>query len=116
MHFDALTLACVTAELQQTVVGGRVQQVLMPDSVSIGFEIYANQQRHYLAAITEARKSRVQLAGQSCAAASNNQRRYCCCCVNMCGARCLPGLSSRSQQNGFSFYILIILSMAQPNS
>lgn len=64
MHFDALTLACITAELQQTLTGGRVQQVLMPDAASIGFEIYANQHRHYLAAITEARKSRVQLSTQ----------------------------------------------------
>lgn len=64
MHFDALTLACVTAELQKTVAGGRVQQVLMPDAASIGFEIYANHQRYYLTAITEARKSRVQLSAQ----------------------------------------------------
>jgi len=64
MHFDALTLACITAELQQALASGRVQQVLMPDAASIGFEIYANQHRHYLAAITETRKSRVQLSTQ----------------------------------------------------
>jgi predicted ribosome quality control (RQC) complex YloA/Tae2 family protein len=64
MHFDALALACITAELQQTLANGRVQQVLMPDAVSIGFEIYANQHRHYLAAVTDARKSRVQLSTQ----------------------------------------------------
>lgn len=64
MHFDALTLACITAELQPTVVGGRVQQVIAPDGNSIGFEIYANHQRHYLVAVTEARQSRVQLASQ----------------------------------------------------
>ncbi|MEZ4729109.1 MAG: NFACT RNA binding domain-containing protein [Caldilineaceae bacterium] len=64
MHFDALTLACITAECQQTVVGGRVQQVIAPDANSIGFEIYANHQRHYLVAVTEAKQSRVQLVSQ----------------------------------------------------
>ncbi|MBX3011536.1 MAG: NFACT family protein [Caldilineaceae bacterium] len=64
MHFDALTLACVTAELQETVNGGRIQQVIVPDDHSMGFEIYANHQRHYLVAVTEARQSRVQLVSQ----------------------------------------------------
>lgn len=64
MHFDALTLACITAECQQTVVDGRVQQVIAPDANSIGFEIYANHQRHYLVAVTEAKQSRVQLVSQ----------------------------------------------------
>lgn len=64
MHFDALTLAAITAELQQTLTGGRVQQIIAPDSTSIGFEIYANHQRHYLVAVTDAKKSRVQLVGQ----------------------------------------------------
>lgn len=48
MHFDALTLACMTAELQATIADGRVQQVLMVDENSVGLEIYANQARHYL--------------------------------------------------------------------
>lgn len=64
MHFDALTLACITAEFQASLVGGRVQQVLMPDAASIGFEIYANHQRHYLVAVTDAKKSRVQVVTQ----------------------------------------------------
>jgi len=64
MHFDALTLACITAEFQESLVEGRVQQVLMPDAASIGFEIYANHQRHYLVAVTEAKRSRVQIVTQ----------------------------------------------------
>ena len=64
MHFDALTLACITAEFQQNLTNGRVQQVLMPDGASIGFEIYANHQRHYLVAVTDAKRSRVQLVTQ----------------------------------------------------
>lgn len=50
MHFDALTLACVAHELQQSLVGGRVQQVLLPDTHSVGLEIYAQRARHYLLA------------------------------------------------------------------
>ncbi len=64
MHFDALTLAAITAELQQRLVGGRVQQVIVPDATSIGFEIYANHQRHNLVAVTDAKQSRVQLVSQ----------------------------------------------------
>jgi predicted ribosome quality control (RQC) complex YloA/Tae2 family protein len=48
MHFDALTLACVVAELTATVAGGRVQQVLLVDEHSLGLEIYAQRQRRYL--------------------------------------------------------------------
>src|ERR1700712_847869 len=64
MHFDALTLACVTAELQHSLVGGRVQQVLRPDETSIGLEIYAQHQRHYLLLTVDAQKSRVHLVNQ----------------------------------------------------
>jgi predicted ribosome quality control (RQC) complex YloA/Tae2 family protein len=48
MHFDALTLAGMAYELQQTLTGGRVQQVLMPDPQSIGLEVYAGRQRQQL--------------------------------------------------------------------
>jgi len=64
MHFDALTLAAITAELQQTLDNGRVQQIIMPDASSIGFEIYAHHQRHNLVAVTDAKQSRVQLVSQ----------------------------------------------------
>ena len=61
MHFDALTLACVADELKATILGGRVQQVLLPDDHSIGLEVYAKPQRHYLLATTAPAASRVQL-------------------------------------------------------
>ncbi len=48
MHFDALTLACVTAELSHALAGGRVQQVLMVDADTIGMEVYRDRQRRYL--------------------------------------------------------------------
>ncbi|CAN5393659.1 NFACT RNA binding domain-containing protein [soil metagenome] len=64
MHFDALTLACVTDELKRTLVGGRVQQILRLDETSIGLEIYARHQRHYLLLAVDAQKSRVHLVTQ----------------------------------------------------
>ncbi len=35
MHFDALTLTAVAAELNTTIRGGRVQQILRPDAHSL---------------------------------------------------------------------------------
>jgi predicted ribosome quality control (RQC) complex YloA/Tae2 family protein len=64
MHFDALTLACVTDELQQSVAGGRVQQVLAPDTQSIGLELYAQRQRHYLLLAASGQASHVYLCQQ----------------------------------------------------
>lgn len=48
MHYDALTLACMAHELRRNLVGGRVQQVVLPDADSIGMEIYAQRVRHNL--------------------------------------------------------------------
>ena len=64
MHFDALTLAAVRAELQVTLRDGRVQQVLAPDEQSIGLEIYAGQQRHYLLLSGDPQNARIHLAQQ----------------------------------------------------
>lgn len=61
MHFDALTAAAVAAELQRTVEGGRVQQVIAPDENSIGIEVYAQQQRTYLLLSADPKASRVHL-------------------------------------------------------
>ena len=48
MHFDAMTLACLTHEFSETLRPGRVQQILQVDDQSLGFEIYAQRARHYL--------------------------------------------------------------------
>ncbi|MBK8048677.1 MAG: NFACT family protein [Anaerolineales bacterium] len=48
MHFDALCTACMAQELQRMLCPGRVQQVVMPDAQSLGFEIYANGARRQL--------------------------------------------------------------------
>jgi len=64
MHFDALTLAAVATELNRTILGGRVQQILLPDSHSVGIEIYANRQRHYLLLSAHPQASRVHISEQ----------------------------------------------------
>jgi predicted ribosome quality control (RQC) complex YloA/Tae2 family protein len=64
MFFDALTMACVADELRSTLAGGRVQQVLLPDSLSVGLEIYAQRQRHYLLASAHAQFGRLLLASE----------------------------------------------------
>jgi predicted ribosome quality control (RQC) complex YloA/Tae2 family protein len=64
MFFDALTLACLTDELRSAILGGRVQQVLLPGKLSVGFEIYAHRQRHYLLASAHAELGRLLLTSQ----------------------------------------------------
>jgi predicted ribosome quality control (RQC) complex YloA/Tae2 family protein len=64
MHFDALTLACIAQELQETIVGGRVQQVMLVDDFSVGLEIYADRQRHYLLISAQPTESRILLSSR----------------------------------------------------
>jgi len=54
-------MACIAAELRERVAGGRVQQALLPDSLSIGLEIYAGQRRRYLLASAHSEAGRVTL-------------------------------------------------------
>ncbi|HID87606.1 MAG TPA: hypothetical protein EYP55_09570, partial [Anaerolineae bacterium] len=61
MYFDALTMAAVAHELRETILGGRVQKVLQPDDLSIGLEVYAGRQRHYLLASAHPQHCRVHL-------------------------------------------------------
>jgi len=48
MHFDALTLACIAAELKRDLCPGRIQQVLLVDAHAIGIEVYTPGVRHQL--------------------------------------------------------------------
>jgi len=61
MHFDTITMASIRAELTQTIAGGRVQQIVLPDEWSVGMEIFANQQRHNLLLSAHAQTGRVHL-------------------------------------------------------
>ncbi|MGC9332507.1 MAG: NFACT family protein, partial [Anaerolineae bacterium] len=62
MYFDALTMACVADELRTTILGGRVQQVLLLDNLSVGMEIYAQHHRHYVLGSAHADLGRLILA------------------------------------------------------
>lgn len=64
MYFDALCMACMADELRQQILGGRIQQVLIPDKLSVGLEIYAQHERHYLVASAHAELGRVLLASE----------------------------------------------------
>lgn len=48
MHFDALTLACIVTELNHSLCPGRIQQVLLVDESTLGFEVYTPGMRHQL--------------------------------------------------------------------
>ena len=48
MAFDVFTIAALVDELTETLVGGRVQNIIDVDALGIGLEIYAAGQRHYL--------------------------------------------------------------------
>jgi predicted ribosome quality control (RQC) complex YloA/Tae2 family protein len=64
MYFDALTMACVADELRDAILGGRVQRILLPDNRSVGLEIYARRQRHYLLASAHAEMGRLHLVSE----------------------------------------------------
>ncbi len=57
--FDSLTVAALVDELSLRLLGGHIQKVLQLDADSIGFEIYAEHQRHYLVASAASRNPRL---------------------------------------------------------
>lgn len=61
MYFDALTLAAVADELRETVLGGRIQRVVLTGPLSIGLEIYARGRRRQLLASAHPQLARVHL-------------------------------------------------------
>ncbi len=61
MYFDALTLAAVADELHATILGGRVQRVLLTGPLGIGLEVYAQHQRYQLLASAHPQWARVHL-------------------------------------------------------
>lgn len=62
MYFDALTLTAVTEELQETLLGGRIQRVLLPTQLSVALEIYVAGQRRHLLLSAHPQFTRVQLS------------------------------------------------------
>ncbi len=61
MYVDAVTTAAVASALNETIIDGRVQAVIAVDDQSVGLEIYARQQRHYLLLSIHPKEARCQL-------------------------------------------------------
>ena len=61
-YFDAITLAAVIDELRATILGGRIQHVLLPNQLSVALEIYANHQRYHLLLSAHPRFARMHLS------------------------------------------------------
>ncbi len=62
--FDALTTAAVADELHDVLIGGRVQDLVQPNRHSVGLEVYAHHQRHYLLLSMEPQAARVHLVDE----------------------------------------------------
>src|SRR6266540_6278232 len=62
MYFDALTLAAVADELEDTILGGRIQRVLLPTPLSVALEIYAHDRRSHLLLSAHPQFTRVHLS------------------------------------------------------
>jgi predicted ribosome quality control (RQC) complex YloA/Tae2 family protein len=62
MYFDALTLAAVADELEDTILGGRIQRVLLTSPLSVALEIYARGRRSHLLLSAHPQFTRVHLS------------------------------------------------------
>ena len=60
--FDALMMAAVAAELNATILQGRVQRVVQSGPLVIGLEIYAQHHRYHLLASAHPQHARVHLS------------------------------------------------------
>ncbi|HEX3051243.1 MAG TPA: NFACT family protein [Aggregatilineaceae bacterium] len=64
MYFDAVTIMALVDELSERLVGGRIQDTLEVDDETIGMEVYAEHERHYLLLSAHQQYARVHLAGE----------------------------------------------------
>lgn len=62
--FDTVTLVAVTAELNDKILRGRVQDIVQLDAFSFGLEIYAHHARHYLYVTAHPTDARIHLVAQ----------------------------------------------------
>lgn len=61
MPLDTWTVAALADEIENTLLGGRVQQIVQIDAGSLGFEIYNAGQRRYLLASANRQAPRLHL-------------------------------------------------------
>ena len=64
MYLDAYTLSALADEFLDTLVGGRIQDVLDVNETGVGLEIYADRKRHYLYLSAEPNAPRVQVVAE----------------------------------------------------
>ena len=60
--YDVLTVAAIADELNATIGNGRIQRIGLLDTRTVGAEIYARGQRHYLIASADDGSPRLRLA------------------------------------------------------
>jgi predicted ribosome quality control (RQC) complex YloA/Tae2 family protein len=61
MYLDVFTLSALVDEFMDTLVGGRIQDVLDVDQTGIGMEVYADRHRRYLYLSANAQMPRIHL-------------------------------------------------------
>jgi len=61
MYFDALTTAAISDELEETIIGGFIQKLYIPNEGSLAFEVYNHRERLYLFISIEASHPRITL-------------------------------------------------------
>jgi predicted ribosome quality control (RQC) complex YloA/Tae2 family protein len=61
--YDALMLASIVDELNDRLLDGKVQRVLLLDTLSIGLEVYSSGARHQLLISADASNTRLHLVG-----------------------------------------------------
>ena len=64
MYFDVLTMAAVADEIRERILHGRVQKTIMIAPLTLGLEIYAQHQRHYLLVSADSQKARIHFCSQ----------------------------------------------------
>ncbi len=64
MYLDVFTLSALLDEFMDTLVGGRIQDVLDVDQTGIGLEIYTDRQRRYLYLSADPQTPRIHLLNE----------------------------------------------------
>ena len=67
---DALAIRALGAEFNETIAGGRIQQVYFVAPLIIGFEVYAKHERHYVYASADPTSPRVLRVSEKLRSAS----------------------------------------------
>ncbi len=63
MYLDVFTISALVDEFMDTLVVGRIQDILDVNDTDLGLEVYANHKRHYLLMSADHNRPRVHLAG-----------------------------------------------------